>query len=57
MIESTPVKKPEPVSTGCAAGCGAKEENPEHAGWLYLQITKRWRCPTCTRALTEARSL
>lgn len=48
---------PPPVLTGCAAGCGAKTTNPTLEAWTYLEITKRYRCPLCTQALTAVRDL
>lgn len=42
---------------GCNDGCGAKVADMSEAeakAWTYLEITKRYRCPACTRALAEA---
>ena len=41
---------------GCDDGCGASiemlpAESPP--GWTYLEISRRWRCPECSRALNE----
>jgi len=43
---------PDPIT--CAAGCKrivADEDAAAFAGWEYLPITQRWRCPACWREL------
>ena len=46
----------------CSAGCkrivqdkGNVLKAASDAGWECLQITGRWRCPTCTNELLAAR--
>lgn len=41
----------------CRDGCKRSVEDMKAAsaaGWQYLDIQKRWRCPECMRALDEA---
>jgi hypothetical protein len=42
-----------PKMISCRDGCGREvnDEAPEKGSWTYLQITKRWRCPACTKVL------
>lgn len=45
---------PEPVR--CRDACGAVvADEPEagRAGWQFLEIQKRWRCPQCMRELLQ----
>ena len=42
---------------GCAGGCGLKSNNPEALGWARLEITGRYRCGDCTRALAAVSKL
>lgn len=37
----------------CSDGCkrSLHEDEVLPAGWSYLAISKRWRCPECHRAL------
>jgi hypothetical protein len=59
---STP-EEPKPAMTAppipCSAGC--KRSVPAAdilgSGWYYLEITGRYRCPTCTRELVAAGKL
>ncbi len=46
--------KPE---VSCAGGCGSQTNNPEHFGWARLEITGRYRCGACTRALAAVSKL
>lgn len=42
------------VEYRCNDGCGTSLIVPvdqEPLGWMYLHITKRWRCPACRREL------
>lgn len=39
---------------GCSAGCKRSvpdEKAASEAGWSLLDISQRWRCPTCTTEL------
>lgn len=41
----------------CRDGCKRTQPNEEaaaNAGWMWLEVQKRWRCPTCMRELQEA---
>lgn len=46
---------------GCRDSCGREvrgfEEDALLVGWHYLDITKNWRCPDCTRALGAAQNI
>lgn len=44
----------------CTDGCGRKASSADSAasmGWTCLQITGRYRCPTCAAELSRANSL
>lgn len=43
--------KPDLIS--CSAGCKRAVEEPEKVGWEFLPISRRWRCPDCTRELDQ----
>jgi hypothetical protein len=48
-------EKPPPI--GCRDGCGATatdEQAAQDCAWDYLNISKAWRCPVCSRALRGA---
>lgn len=40
----------------CTDGCGKAlpPNEVETAGWTYLSIANRWRCPACRTELAEA---
>lgn len=41
----------------CCDGCGrsvADMSEAEAKAWHFLQISKRWRCPSCARELDAA---
>ncbi|WP_398498153.1 hypothetical protein [Variovorax sp.] len=41
----------------CSDGCGrtvAGQSDAEAKAWTFLEISKRWRCPTCARELALA---
>lgn len=42
------------VEVRCCDGCGevaSSEEAAQQRGWTCLQITNRYRCPSCVRKL------
>jgi rubredoxin len=46
----------DPQALACQDSCGATvadEAAALHAGWTFLAISRRWRCPDCWRALAE----
>jgi hypothetical protein len=45
------------ISVHCSAGCKASTDDPVRAGWQALQITGRYRCGACTRALHAVRNI
>lgn len=53
--EMTDVAKPEPPTIPCSAGCKRRwlADDIEASGWERLPITGWYRCPDCTRELTE----
>ena len=44
-----------PDMTACRDGCGRSVPDAEllQAGWTFLPISRRWRCPVCWRALEK----
>lgn len=47
-------------SISCRGACGKKVADPEAAGaagWVYLQITRGYRCPDCEEDLRKASAL
>ncbi len=51
-----PAEKPVEKPIGCTDGCKrrATQEEAEQMAWRFLEISKRWRCPSCARELQEA---
>ncbi len=52
MMEQKPI--------ACGDGCKATvrdEEAAMQAGWSFLSIARRWRCPTCATILYRASSM
>lgn len=43
-------------SIGCRDECGARvpADEIQQKGWTFLMVQRRWRCPTCQRALDKA---
>lgn len=41
---------------GCRDECGQRvpAESIQQKGWTFLPVQRRWRCPTCQRALDKA---
>jgi rubredoxin len=50
--------QPDPIV--CAYGCNTKlpdDQAAMAAGWSYLMISRRWRCPKCDAALLAAANM
>lgn len=48
------------MEISCSTGCKRTVEDEvgaSTAGWEYLSISARWRCPTCYRELRAAASI
>lgn len=48
------------LSVACVGGCKRTVPDMEaasHAGWRYLEIQNRWRCPECNRELRAAQQI
>lgn len=42
----------------CRDECGTRvlvpvTDSPATLGWMYLSVSRRWRCPECVRALQQ----
>lgn len=55
MSNESPIKLPEIEYTFCRDGCGNKIPTANVEQWARGEITGRYRCPDCVRALDKVK--